>query len=286
MATPPQGPGIAEVAGLKLWYTVRGRGPVCLVPSPGWGCSSDLYQRTLARLCDGLTLVFLDSRGCGRSERPSTTSEYRFSNFASDLEGVRRALGEEKIWILGHSHGGVMAMRYAADYPARAAGLLLIGTNAESDADYEADVDRRKNLRAHEPWFKNVDWDGIQTAQELADGMRAALPLYFHDLAKMTAAQEALDASAYSIHPYHGWRDSEAFGVHELERLPLIKCPTLLVVGEDDFVCSPMHSRRIQGLVDGAEVSVIRRCGHFPWLEQPEPFYSAVEGFLDRHRSK
>lgn len=284
MSKPPQGPGVAEVNGLKLWYAVRGKGPVCLVPSPGWGYSSDLYQRTLARLCSEITMVFLDSRGCGRSQQPATTAEYRYADFANDLDGMRRALGEEKIWILGHSHAGVMALRYASDFPERTAGLLLIGTYAESDAEYEADVERRTALRAHEPWFKTVDWNAFKTAQDLADGMNTALPLYFHDYAKLTAARKDLDASIYTIHPYHGWRDSEAFGVHELERLPKIKCPTLLVVGEDDFVCSPMNSKRIQERVGGAEMTVIPRCGHFPWLEQPETFYSAIEDFLRRHR--
>lgn len=272
----------SEIDGLKLWYTVRGRGPVCLVPSPGWGFSSDLYQRTLPKLCDDLTLVFIDSRGCGRSQQPPTTNDYRYSDFAKDLEGIRRALGAEKVWILGHSHAGVMAMRYAADYPDRAAGLLLVGTYAETDAEYESDVDRRKKKRAHEPWYKEVDWDAFETAQDLSEGLRAALPLYFHDFAKMTAAMGDIHASTYSIHPYHGWRDSENYGVHMLEQLPKIKCPTLLLVGEDDFVCSPMNSKRIQERVAGSEMSVIPSCGHFPWLERPEPFFSIVGNFLKR----
>ena len=280
--TLPQGPGFVEVNGLKLWYTVRGRGPICLVPSPGWGFSSDLYQRTLLKLCDDLTLVFIDSRGCGRSEKPPSTKDYRYLDFSKDLEGIRLALGAEKVWILGHSHAGVMAMRYAADYPAGAAGLFLVGTHAESDAEYGADVERRKKLRAHEEWYQEVDWDAVDTAQQLSDGLRTTLPLYFHDLAKMKDSQEDMDASTSSIHPWRGWRDSEAFSVHVLDQLPKIKCPTLLVVGEDDFVCSPMNSKRIQERVAGSEMSVISECGHFPWLEKPEPFFSIVRDFLGR----
>jgi len=282
-ATLPQGPGFIEVDGLKLWYTVHGRGPVCLVPSPGWGFSSDLYQRTLLKLCDDLTLVFIDSRGCGRSQQPLSTNDYRYLDFAKDLEWIRRALGVGKVWILGHSHAGVMAMRYAADYSNGTAGLLLVGTYAETDAEYNADVELRKKKRAHEPWYKEVDWDGFETAQDLTEGLHAALPLYFHNFSKMTQALEAIGASTCSIHPWHGWRDSEGCSVHVLGLLPKIRCPTLLVVGEEDFVCSPMNSKRIQELVAGAEMSVIPSCGHFPWLEQPESFFSIIARFLRRH---
>lgn len=282
----PDGYGFIEVDGLKLWYTVQGQGPVCLVPSPGWGLGSDLYQRTLRTLCADMTLVFIDSRGCGRSQAPPSTNDYRYSDFAMDLEGIRRELRLPKVWVLGHSHAGVIAMRYAADYPDGAAGLILIGTLAETDADYGADVERRKKLRAHEPWYKNVDWDAIKTAQELSEGLRTALPLYFHDFAKMTAALEDIGPLDCMIHPYHGWRDSEKFGVHELEQLPKIKCPTLLIAGEDDFVGSPMNSRRIVERVAGSEMAVIARCGHFPWIEQPKPFYSIVGDFLGRRMGR
>lgn len=275
---------LEAVNGLKLWYTTRGRGPVCLVPSPGWGYSSDLYQRTLLGLADDLTLVFIDSRGCGRSQQPAATTSYRFSDFAGDLDGIRHALGEEKVWVLGHSHAGVMAMRYAADFPERVSGLILAGTYAETDAEYEADVAARKKKRSHEPWYKEVDWSALGTARELTEGLRAAMPLYFHDYAKMTAALPDIESSTCSIHPYLGWRDSESFGAHELERLSRIKCPALLVVGEDDFVCSPLNSKRIQDRVAGSEMSVIPRCGHFPWIEQPEAFFPVVRDFLRRRK--
>ncbi len=54
--------------GLNLWHKVCGVGPVCLLPTPGWGPSSDLYYHTLGRLETLFTVVYLDTRGTGRSE--------------------------------------------------------------------------------------------------------------------------------------------------------------------------------------------------------------------------
>ena len=278
-----QGPGTVKVNGLDIWYRVQGQGPVCLVPSPGWGFSVDCYTRTLTALSDRLTLVFIDSRGCGRSQRPPATTDYRYTDIASDLEGIRRALGIDMVWVLGHSHAGVVAMRYALDYPTAVAGLLLIGTYAESDAAHDEEVARRKALRHKEPWFREVDWNSIASDQDLADGLMTALPLYFHDYAKLQVCLPDITASTYKVHPYHGWRDSEKFSVHMLDRLSAIKCPTLLIAGEDDFVCPPMDSRRIQEMVAGSELHLLPECGHFSWLEQPQGFFPLVREFLARH---
>src|SRR5262245_55475796 len=72
---PPQGPCVengeftAELNGLQLWYKVSGAGPVCLMPTPPWGASSVMCFRTLKPLEENFTVVYLDSRGTGRSQR-------------------------------------------------------------------------------------------------------------------------------------------------------------------------------------------------------------------------
>lgn len=276
-----QGPGKVVVNGLELWYTVRGTGPVCFVPSPGWGLSVDEYVSTLSDLAETLTLVFIDSRGSGRSQRPPTTKEYRYADFSSDMECVRRSLGIGPIWVLGHSLGGVLAMQFALDNPAAVAGLLLVDTYGESDSEYRAEVERRRCLKAHEPWFKRVDWPAVRTDEQLMAAVLETLPLYFHDYRKMQESLDKFSGGTCSIHAYQGWRDSEACEVHLLPRLPAIRCPTLLIAGENDFICSPMNSERIQGRISRSELKIVREAGHFPWIEQPADFFQAVKDFVN-----
>ena len=54
--------------GLSLWYKVSGRGPALLVPTPGWGASADMYMKSLTPLEKDFSLIYLDTRGAGRSE--------------------------------------------------------------------------------------------------------------------------------------------------------------------------------------------------------------------------
>src|SRR5258706_8584883 len=53
-----------QINGIKMWYKVSGTGPVCLMPSPAWCISSDMYIKTLKPMEKIFTMVYLDSRAC------------------------------------------------------------------------------------------------------------------------------------------------------------------------------------------------------------------------------
>lgn len=276
------GGGIQTVRtdGLRLVYRVLGRGPVCLVPSPGWGMSVDSYFETLGRLGNAMTLVFVDSRGSGLSTKPRTTKGYRYADFARDMERVRCHLGVEKVWIFGHSMGGILAMRYALDFPASAVGLFLVGTFAQGDKAYAREVARREAARAKEAWYKKVDWGAIRSDRDLKRAFMDALPLYFHDSRRLPEYRAALASTTFSGHAYRGWQESEEGTVRMLAELDGIRCPTLVVVGKTDFVCAPFNSERIHRHIAGSRLVILPNTGHFPWLESPAAFYAAVDGFL------
>ena len=152
----PLAPGdhVAELNGLKLWYRVSGAGPVCLLPNPPWGPSSDYLFRTLTPLEERFTVVYLDNRGCGRSEKAASTRAYTWDHLVADLEALRAHLGQEKVWLMGHSAGGWQVLHYAAAHPQRVDGLVLLGTSAWVD---RADVAERMERRRGEPWFAEAE---------------------------------------------------------------------------------------------------------------------------------
>src|SRR5262245_42666667 len=112
-----------EINGLKLWYRVSGKGPVCVMPTPAWGPSSDMYFRTIGSIEKTFTVVYLDSRGTGRSGRAANSRQYTWDHLVKDLEGLREHLGQQRLWLMGHSEGGVQVLHYACDYPDRVAGM-------------------------------------------------------------------------------------------------------------------------------------------------------------------
>jgi proline iminopeptidase len=277
-----QGEYMTTLGGLKAWFKVRGDGPVCLFPTPGWGASSDLYFNTLQPLERTWTMVYLDTRGSGRSERTSQPEAYRLGRFISDLDELRAHLGERHVWVMGHSMGGLLAQLFALDYPKSCEGLILLNSAAALDSEAEADIEMRKNRRKSEPWFADADsaYSGAdpQSDAEFKDYLRRIFPFYFHDVAKMHSVGEALEAETYSIEAYAIMTVNEAEvrkGV--LDRLGEVHVPTVIVVGDDDFICSPVQALRIHLRIAGSKLVLIEQAGHFPWIEQPEVFYRELE---------
>ncbi|MEH2234763.1 MAG: hypothetical protein V7K30_00515 [Nostoc sp.] len=56
-----------------------------------------------------------------------------------------------------------------------------------------------------------------------------------------------------------------------------IRVLTLVVAGSHDFICSPLHAHRLHLGIAGSKLILIEKAGHFPWFEQPDPFFSKVK---------
>lgn len=115
--------------GASLHYRVlgrKGRDTVVVVHGgPGAGMNSVLPD--FARLSDEHVLIFYDQRGGGRSELPADTALLDARYFVEDLESVRRHFRLERMTILAHSFGSIVAARYAREHPHRVDRLVFHG---------------------------------------------------------------------------------------------------------------------------------------------------------------
>src|SRR2546423_4036397 len=137
--------------GRKLTYRKLGHGPV-LVCHPGGPGFSAVYFGDLAALWEQYTLVLLNPRGTGGSDRPRDRRAYQVDDYVADLEELRAHLGQERMLLLGHSHGGVVAQAYAASYPARVRRLVLASTLARFGPGQQAAMRKGMDKRSGEPW--------------------------------------------------------------------------------------------------------------------------------------
>lgn len=119
---------LAGAAGARLHYRVLGSGSdtvVVLHGGPGAGMNSVLPD--FAPLAERFTLVFYDQRGGGRSTLPADTSLLHARYFVEDLEAVRRHFGLERLQLVTHSFGAIVAARYAREHPDRIERMVLHG---------------------------------------------------------------------------------------------------------------------------------------------------------------
>ena len=101
--------------GLNIWYKISGSGPICIMPTPGWGISSDLYFNSFKDLEELFTMVYIDTRGSGRSDKPEL-GQYTLENFIYDIDEVRKNIGIDKVYLHNYFSSDCFVV---FQYPAR-----------------------------------------------------------------------------------------------------------------------------------------------------------------------
>jgi pimeloyl-ACP methyl ester carboxylesterase len=274
--------------GRKLTYRKLGHGPV-LVCHPGGPGFSATYFGDLAALWEQFTLVMLNPRGTGGSDRPRDPRAYQIDDYVSDLEDLRRHLGLERMLLLGHSHGGVIAMAYASAYPARVRRLVLASTLARFGAEHEEAMRRGMEKRSAQPWaadaiaaLEEEQAGNFSTDQELSPIVFRELPLYFAHFGAAEAGyldtlkSEMINADALKLF------NAEIFNTFDLrDRLPSITAQTVVITGDEDFICGPVCAEEICAGAKGARLVVVGDAGHMLFVEQPQAFHDEVAEFLE-----
>jgi len=275
----------AELNGLRLWYKVSGAGPVCLMPNPAWGPSSDLYFMTMQELEKSMTMVYLDCRGTGRSQRAATQTDYTWDQLVADLDALRAHLGQEKVWVAGHSEAGTLALRYACQHPDRINGLLIIDGFGGFDPALTGELEDRRLAKRSDPAFVEAEKSmrtRPQSDSDLKERMAKGLPLFWTDVSKAAAFSDVFAATTFSLEAWNGQGASGRGGRDYSMRacLEKVEAPALIVVGADDIVCSPVVAKHIHFFLKNSKLLVIEKAGHFPWMEQPKVFFTDVGAFL------
>ncbi|HXN78055.1 MAG TPA: alpha/beta hydrolase [Candidatus Dormibacteraeota bacterium] len=274
--------------GRKLTYRKMGTGPV-LVCHPGGPGFSSSYFADLAGLWEQFTLVMLNPRGTGGSDRPSDARAYQIDDYVADVEELRLHLGEERLMLLGHSHGSVVAQAYAAKHPARVRRLVLASALARFGPEQEAAMRGGMDKRSGQPWYPDAvaaleeeQEAKFTTDQELAALFFREFPLYFARYGEAEAGyadtlrSDTINADTLLLF------NREIFNTFDLrDRLPRITAPTLVITGEDDFICGPVCAAEISAAIPGARQVIVGDSGHMVFVEQPQAFHDEVADFLE-----
>src|SRR6186713_97691 len=110
--------GRKKINGTNLYFSVKGKGDYLLVIHGGPGLNHSYFNPHLKALENNFKLVYYDQRACGKSSVPASDS-ISLKFLVDDIEEIRKVLNAEKINILAHSWGVVLAIRYALRYPGR-----------------------------------------------------------------------------------------------------------------------------------------------------------------------
>jgi len=275
----------AVIDGTRIHYEVAGHGPLLIVQAPGWGIGSSYLRKGLKPLEATRTVVTYDPRNSGQSVRVASPQLLNTSEMADDLEGLRVYWKQDRIDLLGHSHGGAIALAYAERYPDKVGHLVLvggqlIGFSAGDEAKAIAAAQKQ------DPAFRTA-YAGASRPENNDDALtaefRRTFIVYLHNPARDARAvaltlPDTMVASSLGAEQVVDGTPQ----VHEVEDLAHVTAKTLLLVGRFDVACPPGVSARMHQGIRSSTLKVLEDSGHFPWMEEPKPFFTEVENFLSR----
>ena len=290
--------GFVDANGVLVYYTAFGQGDPLVVVHGGPGASHDYLLPGLLPLARTNRLVFLDERGSGKSERLQDPAGYTVEAMADDVEAVRRALGLGKINLLGHSYGGVLAQAYGLKYQENLSHLVLASTFHSTK---QLNAVFRKMMAAMTPELRGriekMEKEGL-----FGHGKDFEKNRYTHDY-MVAAWGEGYFPYLYRKHPDPGYDPGDTGGmswelyrtmwgshgeyvidgnlvsVEYADRLPSLKVPTLITVGDHDE-SDPSIAEDMQKCIPGSKLVILPDSGHMTFVDQPVLFRAAVDDFL------
>lgn len=226
--------------------------------------------RPVADLLPGERCVLVDLPGCGDSPLPDGDPSLELS--AQGVLTVLDALGVERAVVAGVSMGGYVAMRMAERAPQRIAGLALVDTKADADAD----AARRTRLEVAEAVSGPEGLAAVAGMPSvlLGETTRRERPELVADVSRRIASARA-EGLAWSQRAMAGRPDSNAV-------LDALGVPVAIVVGEEDVPTPPAAAAAMAARLRDAVLTPVAGSGHLTPLEAPAAVAAALTALLVR----
>lgn len=256
-----------HIGKVELAWEEAGRGtPVVLLHA--FPLNRRMWAPQVAELSARCRVITPDFRGHGESgvaEEDST-----MERLAEDVRGLLDVLKLERVALGGLSMGGYVAFAFLRRWPERVAALVLPDTRAS--ADTEEGRKGRYETAAVAEREGSAAIAGQMLPKLLAPATHERKPEVVAAVREMI-----LEASPAGIaRALRGMAARPA----SFDLLPHIKCPTLIIVGEQDGLTPPADSEAMAKAIPGSSLVKIPEAGHLSNLEQPEAFNSALRTFL------
>jgi len=279
-STLPQGHHEAILNGVKIAYHVFGHGRPCIA-FPGGPGVEWIYLRMPA-VEKNLTMIYIEPIGTGGSARLGSKADYSRARDLADLEALRAHLGLDRVFLLGHSYGGFVALEYALAHAGRVAGLILYDTAAaDRDEKQWGLVEQRMKRFSDRPWYEDAAaaWavDRASSDAEAHDLWMRYHRFFFFDYDSRKDVYDGVLAPVRNS-VVRMLAIQQPFDVRP--RLSSIGVPTLVIVGAADLITPPGMAEEIHRGIAGSRLVVLERSGHFGHIEEPLAFAAAVATWL------
>ena len=252
----------------KIYYEVRGEGTPLLMIA-GLSSDSQSWLPVLIPLSGKFKLITVDNRGVGRSDKDN--KGLSITDLSEDIAGLIKFLGYEKVNILGHSMGGMIAMELAVKHPELIDNLILAATSVKAGNRnkmlFDSWITMMKGDMDKEFWFRNIYY-------------WLFTPEFFED--------EKLVEQAIKMSMNYRYLQSDESFKNQIdtivkfdftENVSKIKSRTLILYGENDILFNKDCTDNIS-YIPGSNTIIIKNAAHSIHFDNPKAFIKEVVNFL------
>lgn len=262
-----------KINGIKLFYEIKGNPDGnetvaffngVMASTSSWAYQVPIFEKL------GYRIILHDFKGQTMSDKPD--GEYTFKQHAEEAKALFDYLKVKKLHIIGTSYGGEVALRFAIDFPDYTKSIALIDSVSELDETLKLLVSGWKT-------FANID-----DPEGFFWGM--APSIYSNSFIKANKEFLTIRAKALkniSADYFKGQISLYNTFEHDLNmtgELSEIKCPALVVVGEEDILKPYKFSKILADNISNSEFAVIPGSGHVTIFEKPNILNTMLIGFV------
>ena len=268
--------------GLKVHYRDQGKRdgePVIFLH--GSSGSLHVFEPLIGKISGNYRLISYDHPGHGLTG-PHPSNDYSYAGYSRILDLVRSELHIDKFVLVGHSMGGWIAWRYAAEHPDAVDALVLISASGmparEGDPATRLSLGQRLMQTSFGRWLSEY----TMPRSMIESSSRSAI--YDDDLVSDELVDQFWELMRFpgNRHAF-SIRSQMSRELHLAHMANSIEAPTLLIWGDKDTSVLPSTALSFNERIKRSEILILPDVGHLPILEAPVNIQAAIEQFLDEN---
>ncbi|CAN5899091.1 proline-specific peptidase family protein [soil metagenome] len=285
------------VNGAKLYTVTVGKGAEPVIVIPGGPGSTHLSYRGFDSLTvnSNIQLIYYDAFGRGKSDTAKVVKEYSLERDIEDIEGLRKALHLNKISLLGHSYGSLVAQGYAIKYGQNMSHLIIANGFHSFLMWQENDDNSNYEIKTNYPEVWNdlmkIREQGAISSDEAHQDIYGRVPygfLYAYNPDNFFAGGGKPYPNPWNSKLYYQFvgKDGDFIVGNDIgnfdfrKQLKDLKMPVLIIAGRFDRVAVPWMQVKYKEYCPQAKFVMFERSGHNPQVEERAKEFSLIKDFM------
>jgi proline iminopeptidase len=285
-----------KVNGAKLWVVTLGTGEPLILIAGGPG-DAHKYLRSFDSLSvkGNIQLIYFDAFGRGKSDTAKELKEYSLERDVEDIEGLRKAMNLNKVSLLGHSYGSLVAQGYAIKYGENVSHLIIANGFHSFVMWQEANYNYNHVIKENYPevWKELMNYreQGGISSDSIHQNIYNQVPggIFFdYNPNNFLHLSEQPYPNTFNAKLYYQLvgKDGDFIVGNDIgnfdfrKELKELKMPTLIYGGRYDRIAMPSMMVKYKEYCPQAKFVMFERSGHNPQIEEPEKLFPIIVDFL------